>query len=118
MYVKAREIPLNNTARTVLLDYLKTRPTVQSPLILISVKHQEPMTAAGVEYACEKYGQLIGVRLYPHMLRRTFGTKIARTHPIEVVADLLGHTSVDTTRTYYLGQDKAKRLAAVESIEG
>ena len=49
-----------------------------------------------------KYGRLAGLHeVTPHTLRHTFArTLLALGTPINDVADLLGHSSLDTTRIY------------------
>lgn len=39
-------------------------------------------------------------KLYPHLLRHTFATKLAETADITVVQKLLGHSSINTTMVY------------------
>lgn len=115
--MKAREVDLNTTAREVLLEYLAVRPKVESDQLLISLKTREPMTMWGIGYACKRLRGRTGIHIHPHLLRRDFATKLARNVPIEVVADLLGHSNVNTTRTNYLATDTQRRQRAVESIE-
>ena len=77
-----------------------------------------PLSERQVRYFCEKLTEAAGLRdrLTPHALRR-----YAANHwywdlgmPAERVADLLGHASVDTTRTNYLERrtHKSATLAA------
>jgi integrase/recombinase XerC len=60
-----------------------------------------------------KYGRLTGLdEVTPHTLRHTFArTLLAVGAPINDVADLLGHSSLDTTRIYTKASEKD--LAAV-----
>ena len=50
----------------------------------------------------------------PHKLRSTFGTNLYReTKDIYVVAEVLGHTSIETTKRHYAAIDEdIKRQAA------
>lgn len=117
--MKERDVELNATAREALLEYLRVRPRVESNQLLISLKTREPMTYAGVHYACEKYRTRTGIHLRPHRLRDAFGTKVYQaTQDIKVVADLLGHGDINITAKYYLTNDAARRKSAVERIEG
>lgn len=64
----------------------------------------------------EKYASLAGIkrRVTPHGLRRTFGTQLYRnTRDIFVVAQFLGHTSVNTTRKHYAAIDEDIKREAV-----
>lgn len=53
-------------------------------------------------------------RMSPHKLRSTFGTNLYReTGDIYLVADVLGHSDVNTTRRHYAAMsDERRRLAA------
>ena len=52
-------------------------------------------------------------RVYPHKLRKTYGTELYdKTGDIRLVADVLGHSSVDTTARHYIDvSDQHKRIA-------
>lgn len=53
----------------------------------------------------------------PHAMRRTMGTRMLRAgHTIDTVADVLGHKSIDTTRTHYAFASTASAKAAMESL--
>ena len=77
----------------------------------------DSLSSPAVYYICRKRGALIGVpALAPHDLRRTFAQSIwQRTGDLLVVSELLGHTSLDTTRRYLM-LDQAKKRDAVRAI--
>ena len=84
------------------------------------------MSARNVERMLEKYGAIarksypdLPERIYPHMLRRTRATLWYRSGiPIEMIAVLLGHEDVETTRSYYakpsmeMKQEASKKMMA------
>jgi len=50
----------------------------------------------------------------PHALRRTFATILLdEGHHIDAIADVLGHSSIDTTRTHYAFASNARRRATI-----
>ena len=52
-------------------------------------------------------------RLTPHDLRRTFATKLLENgEDVFLVQDLMGHSSVETTKNYDRRDEKAKTKAA------
>ncbi len=69
-----------------------------------------------VENIVKKYSQIVTPlkHITPHKLRSTFGTNLYReTNDIYVVADVLGHRDVNTTRKHYAAiSDDIKRRAA------
>lgn len=53
----------------------------------------------------------------PHALRRTFATILLNQgHPIDAVADVLGHASIDTTRSHYAFSNNARRRATIHAF--
>jgi integrase len=57
----------------------------------------------------QRLGERAGVELHPHRTRHTWITQLVEAgNPIEVVADMAGHESVDTTRLYYLASERSK----------
>lgn len=73
-----------------------------------------------VEKLVKKYAQeaVPLKRITPHKLRSTYGTNLYReTHDIYVVAEVLGHKDINTTKKHYaaIGED-IKRMAASKVI--
>lgn len=57
-------------------------------------------------------------RLSPHKLRSTFGTNLYHeTGDIYLVADVLGHSDVNTTRKHYAAMSDDRRRLAAQSIK-
>ena len=57
-------------------------------------------------------------KISPHKLRSTFGTNLYReTGDIYLVADVLGHSDVNTTRKHYaaMAEDR-RRIAAQKTV--
>ena len=69
-----------------------------------------------VENLVKKYSSRVTTlkKITPHKLRSTYGTALYReTGDIYLVADVLGHKDVNTTRKHYAAQeDERKRRAA------
>ena len=54
----------------------------------------------------------------PHKLRSTYGTTLYHeTHDIFVVADVLGHKDVNTTRKHYAAMSEDIRRDAVSKVK-
>ena len=68
----------------------------------------------------KKYSSLVTSlkKITPHKLRSTYGTNLYQeTGDIYLVADVLGHSSVDTTRKHYADMTDARRRMAAEQVE-
>ena len=56
-------------------------------------------------------------RISPHKLRSTFATNLYQeTGDIYLVADVLGHSSVDTTRKHYAEMSQERRRMAASHV--
>jgi integrase/recombinase XerC len=100
---KYREIPLNATARAVLLAYdpsLQKPQSSPTPLFLSERRHMQ-LTERGLGYLIQKYAVKARVSdVSPHDLRHRFGYRMAQSVPLHRLAQLMGHDSLDTTMRY------------------
>ena len=69
-----------------------------------------------IENLVKKYASKVTTlkKITPHKLRSTYGTSLYQeTDDIYLVADVLGHNDVNTTRKHYAAQaDMNRRMAA------
>ena len=78
------------------------------------------ITVRAVEQLVKKYAQLAAPlkKISPHKLRSTYGTSLYReTGDIYLVADVLGHKDVNTTRKHYAALAQERRRTAAEVIK-
>lgn len=67
------------------------------------------MDVRSVQNLVKKYASLVTPlkHITPHKLRSTFGTNLyAETGDIYLVADVLGHADVNTTRRHYAAAER------------
>ncbi len=74
------------------------------------------LTVRAVENLVQKYAKIVSPlkHITPHKLRSTFGTALYKaTGDIYIVADVLGHKDVNTTRKHYaaISEDNRKAVA-------
>lgn len=77
------------------------------------------ITVRAVENIVEKYAQITTPQKHitPHKLRSTYGTMLYNeTGDIYLVADVLGHKDVNTTRKHYAAQTEDHSRIAAEKI--
>ena len=113
-----------------LREYIRQRETIQ-PLeghedaLFLSLQKRR-MTQRAVENMVKKYALVaapLKKRISPHKLRSTFGTNLYQeTGDIYLVADVLGHADVNTTRRHYaamsdLNKRKASRMVPLPSTD-
>lgn len=113
----------NDEVRTTLLEYLEERKNIE-PLpghedaLFLSLQRRRISTRA-VQNLVKKYTAHITPlkNISPHKLRSTFGTNLYRkTGDIYLVADVLGHKDVNTTKKHYAAISDDKRRRAARSI--
>ena len=72
-----------------------------------------------VENLVKKYSRQVTPlkKITPHKLRSTYGTTLYQeTGDIYLVADVLGHKDVNTTRKHYAAQDETRRRSAANKV--
>ena len=108
----------SDEAETVLKDYIKLRneiiPKQGSEEALFLSSQRSRLTARSVENLVKKYARITTPlkHITPHKLRSTYGTALYQeTGDIYLVADVLGHKDVNTTRKHYaaMNEDKKRR---------
>ena len=73
-----------------------------------------------IENLVKKYAQQITTtkKITPHKLRSTYGTTLYQeTGDIYLVADVLGHKDVNTTKKHYAAIDDARRRQAAKAVK-
>ena len=107
-----------------LADYLEERNNVETlpgseDALFLSLQRKR-ITQRAVQNLVKKYASVaapLKQKISPHKLRSTFATNLYNeTGDIYLVADVLGHSSVDTTRKHYADMTDARRRMAAEHV--
>lgn len=115
---KAREIYLPDCLLEELQGYCNARGIVSGTVFLGKQGH--PIHRSSVNKALTKLAEEAGVpreKVYPHSFRRFFAlTYMKQYGDLTELADILGHSSLETTRIYTLttAEEKRKRLNGLE----
>ena len=83
--------------------------------LFLSLQYRR-MTVRAIENLVKKYAKIVSPlkKITPHKLRSTYGTMLYQeTGDIYIVADVLGHKDVNTTRKHYaaITEENRKRVA-------
>ena len=107
---------VSDALQNYILQRKRIKPLPGSEKALFLSIQNKRITCRAVEKLVKKYSQLVNPlkKITPHKLRSTFGTNLYReTNDIYVVADVLGHRDVNTTRKHYAAiSDDIRRSAA------
>ena len=110
--------------RGALLAYLEQREAM-TPLpghenaLFLSLQRKR-ITARAVENLVKKYARIASPlkKITPHKLRSTYGTMLYQeSGDIYLVADVLGHKDVNTTRKHYAAIQEERRRQATKYIK-
>lgn len=107
-----------------LVGYLNEREHIVPSLghedaLFLSMQNRR-ITVRAVENLVKKYASLVtGIKkITPHKLRSTYGTSLYReTGDIYLVADVLGHKDVNTTRKHYAAIEDERRRSAANVVK-
>lgn len=110
--------------RGALLDYMVERQKITAEdgsihALFLSMQNRR-INVRSVENLVKKYSKLVTnlKHITPHKLRSTYGTSLYReTGDIYLVADVLGHKDVNTTRKHYAAIDDDRRHSAAKYVK-
>jgi len=106
-----------------LLDYLEERERIipaegHENALFLSLQNRR-MAVRSVENLVKKYTSRVTSlkKITPHKLRSTYGTTLYQeTGDIYLVADVLGHKDVNTTRKHYAALEDERRRQAANAV--
>ncbi len=101
-------------------ERLLMEPAEDSQDALFLSLQNRRISVRSVENLVKKYSQLVTTvkNITPHKLRSTYGTNLYReTGDIYLVADVLGHSDVNTTRRHYAAQEDDRRRMAAKAVK-
>lgn len=107
-----------------LLDYLEERERIipiegHTDALFLSMQRKR-INVRSVEILVKKYASHITTvkKITPHKLRSTYGTALYReTGDIYLVADVLGHSDVKTTKKHYAAMEDERRRKAANAVK-
>ncbi|HIX15480.1 MAG TPA: tyrosine-type recombinase/integrase [Candidatus Hungatella pullicola] len=107
-----------------LQDYLAERNQIipeegHEDALFLSIQRKR-ISVRSVENLVKKYARLVTPlkKITPHKLRSTYGTNLYReTNDIYLVADVLGHSDVNTTKKHYAALEDERRRSARNKVK-
>jgi len=101
---KDRLLSLNPEVQQLMTAWMETRKKLADPVgaVFVTLKGG-PVSTRYVRYMVARYAKRAGIekKVYPHLLRHTFGTALYRkTRDLMLVRDTLGHAHIGTTQIY------------------
>ncbi|MGN0157779.1 MAG: tyrosine-type recombinase/integrase [Brotaphodocola sp.] len=104
-------------------DYLDERFSIDAmpgseDALFLSLQRKR-ISVRSVENLVKKYARIVTPlkKITPHKLRSTYGTSLYReTGDIYLVADVLGHSDVNTTKKHYAALEDERRRSAKDKV--
>ncbi len=113
----------SNEVAMALKTWLEKRSTLEldkdENAMFISLQNKR-ISVRAVEELVKKFAQLASPlkKISPHKLRSTYGTNLYReTKDIYIVADVLGHKDVNTTKKHYAAINEDMRKAVADKVK-
>lgn len=118
------QMAFGTDVRRALLEYMVYREGItpaegHENAFFLSMQKKR-MSVRSVELLVKKYAKIAAPlkKISPHKLRSTYGTMLYHeTGDIYLVADVLGHKDVNTTRKHYAAMSEDRRRLAAEIIK-
>lgn len=108
---KLRVVGKGDRERVVML----TPEALRSARVLLRASsngHLMPWPDRQVRRLFAEVGKATGIHVHPHRFRHTLASELVEAGvPIEVVADMLGHSTTEITRLYWMASERAKVAA-------
>lgn len=116
-------IYFGDEVETALRDYLLEREHIipcegHENALFLSLQNKR-IAVRSVENLVKKYASRVTTlkKITPHKLRSTYGTALYQeSNDIYLVADVLGHKDVNTTRKHYAAQADERRRSAANKV--
>lgn len=112
----------SDEVKVALFDWIEERSKnpelINEPALFTSLQNKRISTRA-VEKLVKKYAGIVTPlkHITPHKLRSTYGTRLYHaTQDIYVVADVLGHKDVNTTKKHYAAISEDIRKSASKAV--
>lgn len=111
---KFRQVMINNLMYNALKDYLDERQNmnIKNPYLIIGQKNKQtskPLNRNFCNRLLNKYKEICKINyLHPHLLRSYFCSNALHNagYTIEQVANQAGHSSLNTTKSYLISEQK------------
>lgn len=117
---KMRKLFIVKPLQKLLLEYARVKGITGGPIFV--TRGGQPLSRCNIwrkmKQLCEEAG-VLPEKVYPHNLRHLFAREFyAIEKDIAKLADILGHTSIDTTRIYIIttGEEHSRKMESLNLV--
>lgn len=113
---KRRVVPMNTDLAEVMHGYLSSLPQADLELPLFTSQKGNRLSVQAIDYIVRSFGNNAGIDFSSHCLRHTCFTRLVRAGvDVVTVAEIAGHSRLETSRRYTLPSEAIK-IAAMEKL--
>jgi integrase/recombinase XerD len=117
---KFREVPLRNEVIEATREYMEGERKASrfsgSDFLFVSQRSSK-LDRDTVNKILRRISGKVNIRLHPHIFRHTFCDRLLKKGvPITTVSRLAGHSSIQTTASYYINTSRKDKTEAVELL--
>lgn len=117
---KRREVPLKGEVIEAIKEYLqgqrKDNKFVDSEYLILTNRSAK-MDRDAINRLLNRLESKLSIRMHPHKFRHTFCTNLLkRGVELTTVAKLAGHSSIQTTASFYINTSQKDKREAVELL--
>lgn len=117
---KYREVPLRQDMVEAIKEYMggeRKESEFNTSEYLLLTQRAGKMDRDTVNKVLKRMGRELRIDLYPHKFRHTFCSRLLKKGvPITTVAKLAGHSSINTTSSFYINTSKQDKMEAVNLL--
>ena len=115
-----REVPLRKDLVSRITYFIegerKKHKFSSSPFLFVS-ERTNSINGQMIQHIVKKLARALNLVIFPHKFRHTFATSLIRKGVnITTVSYLLGHSSIETTVSFYLNVSHQEKIDAVELL--
>lgn len=109
---KRRTVPINTDLAGIMREYLAKVGNADAEAPLFKSQKGNRLSVQGIDQILRQFGRDAGIELSAHCLRHTCLTRLVRSGvDLVVVAEVAGHSRLETTRRYVLPTEAVKTIA-------
>lgn len=108
-----RTYPLPNFYKNIMIEHINKNKLNEDNFIFFSPNSKrKPLSTTSLQRKLNEWSEVVGFHLYPHLFRHSAISQLyASGLKLEDIKSLMGHSSQEITRNYYLHQTKESEEA-------
>lgn len=114
-----RNYPLPESYKELILKHIEANKIKEDGFIFFSPRNKkDPLSTTSLQRKLEYWSSIVNYHLYPHLFRHSSISELySENVPLDVISNLVGHSSTKITELVYLHQTEEKKVAITDLME-